>query len=161
MITIADIKDLLSDQFLANANDASWYKPFSESVENLTEKQAFWKPNENCPSIAEIVQHLIYWNQCWQTRYMKSSMDAVPSIADNKESFIIPENTTFHDLKRTLLAVLLKWDGLLSADKIESDVIGFPEQAKWWHILSNSTTHNAYHIGQIIFIRKLQNSWNR
>ena len=156
---MTEVKDLLSDQFLANAHDASWYRPFTESVENLTEEQAFWKPNDNCPSIADIVQHLIYWNQCWQTRYIKSSIDAVPSIANNNESFKIPEYTTFTDLKETLLDVLLKWDGLLSTNKVESDVIGFPEKAKWWQILGNSTTHNAYHIGQIIYIRKLQNSW--
>ncbi|TCS95783.1 DUF1572 family protein [Hazenella coriacea] len=153
------VKDILSDQFLANANDPSWYRPFSESVEDLTEEQALWRPNENCLSIAEIVQHLIYWNQCWQTRYIESSIDVAPKIADNNLSFKIPENITFHDLKETLLDVLLKWDDLLSIEKIESDVIGFPEKAKWWQILSNSTTHNAYHIGQIIFIRKLQNSW--
>ncbi|MET3696556.1 DinB family protein [Bacillus oleivorans] len=153
------VKDILTDQFLANANDASWYRPFSESVEDLTEEQALWKPNENCLSIAEIVQHLIYWNQCWQTRYIESSIDSAPSIADNIESFKIPENITFKELKETLLDVLLRWDGLLTTEKIESDVIGFSEKAKWWQILGNSTTHNAYHIGQIIFIRKLQNSW--
>ncbi|PEO24713.1 DltD domain-containing protein, partial [Bacillus wiedmannii] len=31
--------------------------------------------------------------------------------------------------------------------------------AKWWEILANVTTHNAYHIGQIIYIRKLQKSY--
>ncbi|WP_026695698.1 DinB family protein [Peribacillus kribbensis] len=157
---MTEIKDILSDQFLANAYDASWYRPFSESVENLTEEQALWKPNENSHSINEIVQHLIYWNQSWQTRYINCSIDASPSIKDNKESFKIPENTTFNDLKETLLDVLLKWDGLLSTEKIESYVIGFSVKAKWWQILGNSTTHNAYHIGQIIFIRKLQGSWN-
>ena len=156
---MTQVKDILSDQFLANANDASWYRPFSESVENLTEEQARWKPNKNCHSIAEIVQHLIYWNQSWQTRYINCIIDAAPSIKDNKESFKIAQNTTFNDLKETLLDVLIKWDGLLTTEKIESDVIGFSVKAKWWQILGNSTTHNAYHIGQIIFIRKLQDSW--
>ncbi|MET1014600.1 MAG: DltD domain-containing protein, partial [Paenisporosarcina sp.] len=27
-------------------------------------------------------------------------------------------------------------------------------QVKWWEVLGNVTTHNAYHIGQIIIIRK-------
>ncbi|NHM34046.1 DinB family protein [Neobacillus terrae] len=154
------VKNILSDQFLANANDPSWYRPFLESVEDLTEEQAYWKPNENCFSIAEIVQHLTYWNQSWQTRYIKSRIDAVPSIGSNEQSFIIPEDMTFNDLKKMLLDVLLRWEGLLSPDKLESDVIGFSEKASWWQILGNATTHNAYHIGQIIYIRKLQNSWN-
>lgn len=87
--------DVLLDQLLANANDPSWYLPFSESIKGLSEEQAFWKPNENSNSIAEIVQHLLYWNQTWQTRYQESHVDAVPSIGNNKKSFLIPENQTF------------------------------------------------------------------
>ncbi|WP_163102411.1 DinB family protein [Peribacillus alkalitolerans] len=150
--------EVLSDQLLANANDPSWYIPFSDSVENLTEEQAFWKPNEDSHSIAEIVQHLLYWNQTWQTRYLKSDFNAVPSI-DNNKSFIIPDNLTFADLKTRLLNVLLQWQRLLSKEKVESDVKGLPEQVKWWAVLGNLSTHNSYHIGQIMYIRKLQYSW--
>ncbi|MGE7187313.1 DinB family protein [Peribacillus sp. NPDC006672] len=156
---MTNVKDIISDQFLANANAPSWYKPFSESVENLTEEQALWKPSKDSNSIAEIVQHLIYWNQTWQNRYEKSNVDAVSSNGDNNRSFLSPEYMSFNDLKKILLEVLLKWEGLLTNEKIESDVIGFPEKVKWWQILGNATTHNAYHIGQIIYIRKLQNSW--
>jgi uncharacterized damage-inducible protein DinB len=153
-------KDVLSDQLLANANDPSWYLPFSDSVANLSEEEAFWKPNEESNSIAEIVQHLHYWNETWQTRYQANHINAVPSIGDNDKSFIIPENKKFSELKEQLLEVLLQWQGLLTEEKVESDVDGFPEPVKWWAVLGNVTTHNAYHIGQIIYIRKLQKSWN-
>ncbi|WP_338778240.1 DinB family protein [Metabacillus sp. FJAT-52054] len=156
---MAHAKALLSDQLLANAHDPSWYLPFSDSIANLSEEDAFWKPNENCNSIAEIVQHLLYWNETWQTRYEKSDVNAVPSIGDNNKSFVIPENENFSHLKERLLEVLLKWQDLLSEEKVESEVNGFPVPAKWWEILGNAATHNAFHIGQIIFIRKLQNSW--
>jgi uncharacterized damage-inducible protein DinB len=152
-------KDVLLDQLLANANDPSWYLPFSDSIKRLSEEQAFWKPNEESNSIAEIVQHLLYWNQTWQTRYQKSHVDAVPSIGNNKNSFIIPENHTFADLKNQLLEVLLLWQELLHEEKVESEVNGFSGNVKWWEVLGNVSTHNAYHIGQIIYIRKLQNSW--
>jgi len=152
-------KDVLLDQLLANANDPSWYLPFSDSIKRLTEEQAFWKPNEESNSIAEIVQHLLYWNQTWQTRYQKSHVDAVPSIGNNKNSFVIPENHSFADLKKQLLEVLLLWQELLHEEKVESEVNGFSGNVKWWEVLGNVSTHNAYHIGQIIYIRKLQNSW--
>ncbi|WP_342601086.1 DinB family protein [Psychrobacillus sp. FSL H8-0483] len=152
-------KDVLSDQLLANANDPSWYITFSDSIKRLSEEQAFWKPNEESNSIAEIVQHLLYWNQTWQTRYQKSHVDAVPSIGNNNNSFIIPENYSFTDLKKQLLEVLLLWQELLSEEKVESEVNGFSGHVKWWEVLGNVSTHNAYHIGQIIYIRKLQNSW--
>ncbi|MBD8027133.1 DinB family protein [Ureibacillus sp. Re31] len=152
-------KEVLSDQLLANANDASWYEPFSVAVENLSEELAFWKPNKESNSIAEIVQHLLYWNQTWQTRYEKSHVNAVPSIGNNNNSFIPPENAIFADLKNQLLEVLLRWQELITEEKIESNVNGFPEAVNWWQVLGNVSTHNAYHIGQIIYIRKMQNNW--
>lgn len=154
-------KDVLSDQLLANANDPSWYLPFSDAVKNLSEEEAFWKPNEDCNSIAEIVQHLLYWNITWQTRYNESHVNAVPLIGDNSKSFIVPDNQTFDNLRDRLLEVLLQWQNLLTEEKVESDVNGLPMSAKWWEVLANVTTHNAHHIGQIIYIRKLQKSWYR
>ncbi|MBM7585676.1 putative damage-inducible protein DinB [Bacillus pakistanensis] len=150
-------KELLSDQLLANANDPSWYLPFSESVKNLRE-EAFWKSNGNGNSIAEIVQHLLYWNETWQIRYQKSHVNAVSSLENNDKSFVVPENVKFDQLKGRLLEVLLNWQDLLSEEKMEDDVIGFSVPAKWWSVIGNVTTHNAYHIGQIIYIRKLQKS---
>ncbi|MFS0840648.1 DinB family protein [Paenibacillus sp. 1P03SA] len=154
------VKDILSDQLLANADDPSWYLPFSAAVENLSEEAAFWKPSEDSHSIAEIVQHLLYWNETWQTRYQTSDVNTVPPIGNNNKSFIIPKDKKFTDLKDQLVDVLLKWQDLLTEEKVESDVIGFPVSAKWWELLGNLSTHNAYHIGQICYIRKLRKSWN-
>lgn len=47
------VKDVLADQLLANANDPSWYIPFSDAVKDLSEREAFWKPNEESNSIAD------------------------------------------------------------------------------------------------------------
>ncbi|NIE93478.1 DinB family protein [Bacillus sp. Ab-1751] len=154
------VKDVLADQLLANANDPSWYMPFSDAVKDLSEREAFWKPNEESNSIAEIVQHLLYWNFTWQTRYKESNVNAVPSIGDNNKSFMLSDNQTFDELREKLLEKLLQWQNLINEEKVESDVVGFPVSAKWWEVLANVTTHNAYHIGQIIYIRKLQQSFD-
>ncbi|MBX4151946.1 DinB family protein [Paenibacillus sp. FSL W7-1279] len=155
---MAHANDVLMNQLLANANDPSWHIPFQQSVKHLTEDEAFWTPANDSHSIVEIIQHLLYWNETWQTRYRESRVDAVPSIGDNHKSFIIPDNATFAELRDRLLEVLLQWQELLSAAKLEQEVDGFPEPAKWWEIVGNAATHNAYHIGQIAYIRKLQKS---
>ncbi|MCM3493754.1 DinB family protein [Paenibacillus sp. FSL K6-1566] len=157
---MAHASDVLRNQLLAGANDPSWYIPFQQSTRDLTEDEAFWTPANDSHSIAEIVQHLLYWNETWQTRYREGRMDAVPAIEDNDLSFLLPDHVTFAELRERLLEVLLGWQPLLSesADTLEKDVSGFPEPAKWWEIISNAATHNAYHIGQIVYIRKLQKS---
>ncbi|AKG37341.1 DinB family protein [Paenibacillus durus] len=148
-------KDVLSNQLLANANDPSWYIPFMQAARDITEEEAFWKPDPNSSSIAELTQHLLYWNETWQIRYQQHRMDAVPPVGDNNNSFVIPENTTFRDLNAKLLDVLLGWQKLLTEESLEAGVTGFPAPAKWWEIISNAATHNAYHIGQMVYIRKL------
>ena len=148
-------KEVLLDQLLANANDPSWYVSFQESVEGISDKDAFWKPDAESYSIAEIVQHLIYWNETWQTRYKNSHVNAVPSIKDNKDSFIASRSKDFSVLKDQLIKVLLQWQALITADQLEAKVNGFPVEANWWGIIANTTTHNAYHIGQIAYIRKM------
>ncbi|OZU90642.1 DltD domain-containing protein [Virgibacillus indicus] len=153
-------KEILADQLLANANDPSFYLPFSDAAANLSEEEAFWKPNDDCNSIAEIVQHLLYWNETWQKRYEKSHFGAVSTV-DNNSTFIVPEKEKFNDLKEMLLEVLLKWQDLLTEEKAGMEIEGFPAAAKWGDIIANISSHNAYHIGQIIYIRKLQKSWNQ
>ncbi|WP_107949148.1 DinB family protein [Lysinibacillus parviboronicapiens] len=152
-------KDVLSDQLLANANDPSWYVPFSQCVKNLTEEEAYWKVSEESNSIAEIVQHLLYWNETWQTRFKEHNVHAVATIESNDSTFTISKNKTFYELQKELLEVLLHWQEILTEEQLESDVQGY-FNAKWWQVLGNVTTHNAYHIGQIVYIRKIQKSWN-
>lgn len=149
-------KAVLVDQLLANANDRSWYASFQESVEGLSDKEVFWKPDEESHSIAEITQHLIYWNEVWQKRYEKSDFQAIQSLNDNAVSFLPPDNTSFTVLKETLLKILLRWEKLITVEKLESVVKGFPVEAEWWALIGNATTHNAYHIGQINYIRKMK-----
>ncbi len=71
-------KTVLLNQLSANANDCSWYVTFQEAVEGISEKEAFWKPDGESHSIAEIVHHLIYWNEIWQFRYEQSNFNVLP-----------------------------------------------------------------------------------
>ncbi|WP_208586880.1 DinB family protein [Gracilibacillus suaedae] len=148
-------KEVLLDQLLANVNDRSWYASFEEAVDDISNEEAFWKPDKESHSIAEIVQHLIYWNEVWQIRYENSDFNAQQSLADNADSFHIPENRSFPELKERLIKVLLRWQELITEENLESSVNGFPVKAEWWALIANATTHNAYHIGQITYIRKM------
>ncbi|SEN90308.1 DinB superfamily protein [Amphibacillus marinus] len=150
------MKELLLDQFLANANDHSWYLSYQEVVEDVDEGLAFQKPNQTSHSIAELTQHLIYWNTIWQQRYRNGDVNQVSSVEDNKESFKVDGQITFSKLKQNLLTILLDWQELLKdSARLNSPVNGFPVEAQWWMVMANATTHNAYHIGQIAYIKKM------
>ncbi|MDP4096338.1 DinB family protein [Paenibacillus sp. P96] len=154
-------KEVLANQLLANANDPSWHLPFLQAVEGVTEEEAYWKPAPGSHSIAAITQHLLYWNEIWLTRFKEGRMDAAVAVGDNNHSFVIAENVSFSDLREGLLDVLLQWQDLLSIERLEAPAIGFPVSVVWWEVISNAAIHNAYHIGQIVFIRKLQRDPSR
>lgn len=150
-------KTVLLDQLLANANDPSWYLSFEQAVEKITEEEAFWKPDTDSHSIAEITYHLIYWNRVWQTRYEQSDVQAVKTSEDNADTFHVSSEQSFSDLKNDLLNTILNWQNLITSEqKLDSKVPGFPVEAEWWNLISNAATHNAYHIGQIVYIRKMK-----
>ena len=149
-------KTVLLNQLLANANDRSWYLSFQESVEGVTEEEAIWKPDPESHSIAEIVQHLIHWNKIWQTRYEMSDFDAANTWEDNAKTFHITQDIQFTDLKKELLDILLNWQTLITDEQsLDEKVQGFPVEAEWWALIGNAATHNAYHIGQIVYLRKM------
>ncbi|WP_040983048.1 DinB family protein [Oceanobacillus jeddahense] len=150
-------KRVLLDQLLANANNQSWYLSFEQAVENITEEEAGWKPNANSHSIAELTYHLIYWNQVWQKRYEQADVHAVETLEDNTNTFHAPKGKSFSDLTNDLLRILLHWQKMITSEhKLDSKVKGFPVEAEWWALISNAATHNAYHIGQIVYLRKMQ-----
>jgi len=149
-------KTILLDQLLANANDRSWYISFDEVVDGLTEEEAFWKPDDSSHSIAEIVQHLIYWNETWQLRYKENHVNACSQTNNNADTFHVRDEDTFFELKEKLLKILLQWQELIEEEQLLSIVNGYPVKVEWWAIISNAATHNAYHIGQLAYIRKMK-----
>lgn len=150
-----EAKTILSDQLLANANDRSWYLSFQEAVDGLSEMEAFWKPDDSSHSIAEIVQHLIFWNERWQAWYKENIVQPGSGI-NNDDTFLVRDGDSFAELKEKLLTILLQWQELLEEEQLLSVVNGYPVKAEWWAIISNATTHNAYHIGQLMYIRKME-----
>ncbi len=89
-----EAKTILLDQLLANTNDRRWYLSFSEAVDGLSEKEAFWKPDATSHSIAEIVHHLIYWNETWQCWYKENQVHASVPINGNADTFLVRDEDT-------------------------------------------------------------------
>src|SRR5699024_2337914 len=106
-------------------------------------------------SIAEIVQHLIYWNEVWQLRYEQSNVNVVQTLDDNADTFLMPKDKSFTAHKDQLLDVLLRWQDLITERRLESNRNGVPVKAEWRALIGTANTQNAYQIRQIAYIRKM------
>lgn len=153
------VRELLINQFHANADDPSFYAPLSVVLQGLTEQEADFKVHPEATTILELVNHLIYWNRTWQHRYKYKDFKSVETM-DNDETFFNHDRTSFENKRNELVELLMHWDELLDETQLDASVAGFPVDAKWWELISNAAAHNAYHIGQIVFIRKvIDNKW--
>ena len=147
----ATLRSILLDQLKTTHNNKDWFVPANVAVEGLTADQANWTDGKGNHSIGQLAYHLVFWNT---QVLMKFKGETPPKFSGNND-----ETFTAFDAK--------KWtDTVQQLDKVMIDLEKFVETADDKTIEKNAPTiarigtHNAYHIGQIIYIRRLQGSWN-
>jgi uncharacterized damage-inducible protein DinB len=154
-------KDVLLDQLAACHNDLSWFPTFLDSVQGLTAEQAVWRKDDSSHSIWQLVSHLTFWNEKWLA-YFIGNENFVNIDNNNDSTFNIKEEKNEENWRFAvdkLDAVYVEFRKVITdspESKLDSYVPHYPGDCPWWGAISNLCTHNAYHIGQIVFIRKQQ-----
>lgn len=150
MESLITLRGILLDQLRSTHNQAGWFAHLMAAVEGLTPEQASWKDPVGNHSTGQLVNHLLYWN-LQELAKMKDEKPAAFN-GNNDETFDIFEAESWKETVRKL-------DGVLS--EIEKLVESASEETlnAWAPDVARIGTHNAYHIGQIVSVRKLQGSW--
>jgi uncharacterized damage-inducible protein DinB len=151
-------KSILIDQLTACYNDKSWFIPLADILDDLTATEAVTE-NDNKQTIWSIVNHLIYWNETWLERF-KAGEFILNNAINNDETFSLTQDQ-LNDLgwKETLNRlenVFSNWRVILEETDESKLTKQLPEyfNAPWWGVVSNLSIHNAYHIGQIMLLKK-------
>jgi hypothetical protein len=145
------LKQVLLNQLKTTHNKEEWFAPLSVAIDGITVEQANWKEKGADHSIAELTTHLIFWNQEELTKFL--NQPEVKFSGDNKETFSAVDKDSWPATVKKADSVLTNWENAIAAadeKKLEA----------WYDIISHISTHNAYHTGQIVYIRKVQGSWN-
>ena len=98
------------------------------------------------------MSHLIFWNQTQLARLQGRTPPAYSG--KNDETFNLNvDKGTWESMVKQLDEILTDW---------EKAIEGADEKtlASWASTIAHVSTHNAYHTGQILYIRKQQGSWN-
>lgn len=145
------IKSVLLQQLKSTHKVQDWFVPASNAISGLTADQANWKDSSENHSIAQLTTHLIFWNKQLLDQF--SGIKPPPFSGDNKETFapVTPE-----DWKATTLAL----DSVLSAWEAAIERSEEQKLQKWYPTIANMSIHNAYHTGQIMYIRKMNGWWD-
>ncbi|WP_221567785.1 DinB family protein [Alkalihalobacillus sp. TS-13] len=134
----------------------SWYAPFKHAIEGITAEQANWKPaGEATKSIWENVNHLMYYKERLaanlEGREWTQNLDGDETFNYTKRSNddeewnkVVERAENAHHSLRELLSNTS--DEELNRKSLEEKLLDI-------------FLHDAYHTGQIIQIRKMQESW--
>lgn len=156
-----ETKQFLAEQLAACYNQKNWFAPLQSALDGVTLEQAARKmPGGN--SILQIVHHLYFWNERHLLRFKGITPEPMPSDNDSTfESGNVTE-VDWHSLVQKSFAVQEEFEKEIlncSEEKLASPISN-ENPATWESILSNANLHNAYHIGQIVMLRKMQEVWD-
>jgi uncharacterized damage-inducible protein DinB len=146
-----NLRDVLLAELRSTHNSEEWFVPANIAVKGLTPEQAKWTDGKGNHSVGQLAYHLVFWNQQSLSR-LRGEKPAKFS-GNNDETFNNFDSKTWNDTVQQLDQVLTdieKW--VEGADETK-----LKEAAQ---TLTHISTHNAYHIGQIIYVRKEQGSWD-
>ena len=145
------LREVLLAELRSTHNNEDWFVPANIAVKGLTAEQASWTDGQGNHSVGQLAYHLVFWNQ----RNL-ANLKGEPGekfSGNNDETFDKFDRKRWDETVRQLDEVmneLEKWVETADEAKLKE------QASRFTHI----STHNAYHIGQIIYVRKEQGSWD-
>ena len=128
------------------------------SLKGVSAKQALWKPDKKRHSIWELALHIAYWNYAVRNKLVDGLSGKFPLTPSNwpkvDRSFGDKEWKEDKKLVADEHKALLNAIAKLEIKNLDQRV---PKSTKWSYadLLMGAVTHNIYHTGQIILLKKL------
>ncbi len=145
------LRGILLEQLHTTHDDEDWFVPAKVAVAGLTAEQAKWTPPGGGHSVGQLAYHLWYWNSRALQRF--NGEKPGPYDGNNDETFNDFNAAQWADLQQKLDQVMTDWEKAVeSADdqKLAANA----------SLVEHVAMHNAYHIGQILYVRKLEGAWD-
>jgi len=148
---LTNLRDVLLAELRSTHNKEEWFVPANIAVQGLTAEQAKWTDGKGNASVGQLAYHLVFWNRQSLARLKGETPQKFSG--NNDETFNNFDSKTWTDTVQQLDQVLTdleKWAETVDEAKLKDSA----------QTLTHISTHNAYHIGQIIYVRKEQGSWD-
>ena len=145
------LRGVLLEQLRTTYDQEDWFVPAKIAVADLTAEQAKWTPPGGGHSVGQLAYHLWFWDSRALAQFKGEKLPAF--TGNNDETFNDFNAAQWNDLVRKLDQVMSDWVAAVqSADdqKLAANA----------SLIAHVGAHNAYHIGQILYVRKLENAWD-
>jgi hypothetical protein len=146
----ATLKGILLEQLRSTHNKAEWFVPANTAVAGLTAQQAAWTDGKN-HSVGQLTYHLVFWDKEELAKF--KGEPPMKYSGKNDDTFNDYDPKKWDQTVKELDQVLTEWEKAVeSADDAKIK--------EWASGIAHVGTHNAYHIGEMVMVRKEQGSWN-
>jgi uncharacterized damage-inducible protein DinB len=145
------LRGVLLEQLRTTHDQEDWFVPVSTAIDGVTAEQAMWTPGKGNHSVGQLAYHIWYWDQRALSDF-KGEKKA-PFDGNNNETFDKFTADQWTDLVKKLNQVLADWDKAVT----DADDEKLAANAS---LIAHVGAHNAYHVGQILYVRKQQGIWN-
>jgi len=144
----ATLRSILLMELRETHNQKNWFVSEKDAVAGLTPEQAAWSDGKN-HSVGQLVKHMIFWNS-FNLAYFKG--EHPPNPGDNNNTFKFDAQQWDATLKQ-FDNVMDEWEHIV--EKADDATL-----AKIAPLIAHISEHNAYHIGEIVAVRKAHGMWN-
>jgi hypothetical protein len=144
-------KEPLLHQLKTTHTVKEWFVPVKTALEGVTAEQAMWRDSSGNHSVGQLAYHLLFWNKRQLAKF--NGQPEGDFSGNNEETFTKFDQAKWEKTVAGLDSVLTALEeGIETADEAKLK--------EWYPTIANISAHNAYHTGQIVFVRKLQKSWD-
>jgi len=145
------LRGVLLEELRTTHDQEDWFVPASVAVAGLTAEQARWSPGKGQHSVGQLAYHLWFWDE----RALQQFNGHKPPdfTGNNDETFDNFNAAQWDDLVKKLNQVMSDWEKAVQA----ADDQKLAENAS---LIEHVAAHNAYHLGQILYVRKLEGVWD-
>ena len=143
------LKGILLEQLRSTHNNSDWFVCANVAVQGLTAEQANWSDGKN-HSVGQLVNHIVFWDRQSLAKFKGETPEKFSGNNDDTFKF---DPKDWDTSVKALDQVMTGWE----------DAVEKADEAKLkgsYSTIGKIATHNAYHIGEIVMVRKEQGSWN-
>ena len=149
--TAPTLKGVLLFNLKRTHNVKDWFVPANVAVAGLSSEQAAWTDGTGNHSVGQLTYHLVFWDRYSLAKFNGQQPEKFSGKNDDTFNNFDPKK--WNDLVKQLDEVMTEWEKAVES----ADDAKLKEN---FEMISNIATHNAYHIGEIVMVRKEQGSWN-
>src|SRR5271168_4651545 len=145
------LKEVLVEQLRSTHNKAEWFVPANTAVAGMTPAQASWTDKSGNHSVGQLANHLVFWDRESLARFKGEKPEKFDG--NNDETFNSFDAKSWNETVKQLDQVMTDWEQAVEgADDAKISL--------WASTIAHIGAHNAYHIGQMVYVRKLQGVWD-